>query len=101
MGEEGPDTVILEAKDKYRIDTYYMLLNFVVSERENDLEFLCGVSDVILSPTPKEESYETVASHYNIDKDLLIVEYNLFFSFIDSRDISLDRPGDVLHIVRK
>ena len=81
-----------------------MSLDFVVSElesrfSENDLELLCGISDVILNPSPKEESYKMVTSHYRIDKDLLIVEHNLFFSFINSMDISLDAPEDVLHAI--
>ena len=104
-GEEGSEQIVPEAKDRYRIDTYYMSLDLVVAELEsrfleNDLELLVNISNVILNPNPKKEAYEMVASHYNIDKDLLIVEHNLFFSLIeDSTDISLDSPGDVLHIM--
>ena len=102
VGEERAETNTLqEQKDRYRIDTYFTSLDYVVSElesrfSENDFELLCNLSEVILNPSPKDECYDMVSSHYKIDKDLLIVEHNLFFSFIENTDISLETPGDVL-----
>ena len=79
-----------------------MSLDLIVTElesrlSENDLDLLCALSDVVLSSSPKEQSYEMVADNYKIEKDHLIVEHNLFFTYLENNpDIQLDSPGAVL-----
>ena len=61
------------------------------------MALLCALSELVLSSTPNQEYYDMVADQYDIDKELLIVEHNLFFSYVRMNpDIVVNSPRDVL-----
>ena len=78
------------------------LMDLIVTElesrfSENELALLCALSEWVLSSTPNQEYYDMVADQYDIDKELLIVEHNLFFSYVRMNpDIVVNSPRDVL-----
>ena len=86
IGEEGSEySTFQEAIDQYRVNVYFISLDLVVSElesrfSENDLDLLCALSEVVMNSTLNTDCL--VADQYDIDKELLIVEHNLFHSGI-------------------
>ena len=102
-GEDGREnTNFSEAIDHYRVNVYFTSLDLVINElkarfSENDQDVLCALSDIVMKSEPKSESFDLVANHYQVDRELLVVEHDLFTSFKRKYpDTKLDSPGDVL-----
>jgi hypothetical protein len=79
------------AADHHRINTYFRSLDQVVAELES--RFTGNVA----GNQPTQRSFQLVADHYELDKDLLTVEQDMFRNFRDSNDdIRLEPAVDVL-----
>ena len=69
---------------------------------KNDLDLLCALSEVVMNSTPNPDCYDMVVDQYDIDKELLIVEHNLFYWYKGNNpDIAADLPGCTCLYARK
>ena len=64
------------AMDFYKVNVYFVSFDYVVSElesrfSENDQDILCALSEIVLTEKPNPKSFDVVAEHYAIDKDVL------------------------------
>ena len=106
VGEEGSETATFSsAVEFYKVNVYFSSLDFVTNELEsrfsgNDQDVLCAFSEVAMKDVPSPNSFDIVAEHCDIDKDLLMVEHDLFDSFqkADS-NIQLNNPSDILSCI--
>ena len=77
-----------------RIFTYYAALDKVELQLNtrlgsNDHESLFSLGDIILKDNPKEKSFSTVCSFYDLDEELLKADFRVF-KIIKEQDKSLN-----------
>ena len=73
----------------HRVKTFYTSLDDVLAEIEirfsgNDQDALCALGDITLSDSPTSDSFESfdlVASYYNLDRELLQADQRMFSQF--------------------
>jgi hypothetical protein len=92
---------VITPESHHRINTFYRSLDKVISEMktrfsENDQEILCALGDVILNENPLQCNFEMVAEFYNIDKDLLEVEKDMYQNSIQASKSQAKTAADVV-----
>lgn len=86
----------------HRINTYFRSMDHVIAELESrftghDQDVLCALGEVVLGNQPTQQNFKIVADHYELDRDLLAVEQDMFRKFInDNDDIKSQSAADVL-----
>lgn len=96
----------LKPFDDFRVNVFYPSFDLVVIElesrfSENNLKLLCALSHVVMDEEPDDADYNIVSQHYSIDKGMLIVEHNLFYSFKRKNSESTESPGEILSCLHR
>ena len=65
----------------------------------NDQDLLCGLGDILSHESPKAESYDLIAKHYSVDKELLEAKQKIFMKFLATNDDLLQQAVTAPKIV--
>ena len=104
MGESTSVTstnCVITPESHHRVNTFYRSLDKVISEmkarfNENDQEILGALGDVVLNENPLQYNFEIVAEFYNVDKDLLEVEKEMYQNSIQASKSQAKTAADVV-----
>jgi len=102
VGERPAEQLAMTAKNHYRVNVYYTGLDKVLAKLAsrftgNDQDVLCSLGDLVINDQPREESFDLLANYYQLDKELLIAEREIFVNFKSGRDdIRCSTATDVL-----
>ncbi|XP_025192782.1 zinc finger MYM-type protein 1-like isoform X2 [Melanaphis sacchari] len=82
-GGQVNSTNIISVQDMYKINIYYIVLDIVIKEiqdrfKENDLNILQAMKDVIISEKPENNSIKLVCETYNLDFNEVTIELAMF-----------------------
>ena len=94
----------VSSEDHYRVSIFYPSLSRVTAEMKsrfdtNDQDLLCGLGDILFHKSPKAESYDLIAKHYSVDKELLEAEQKIFMKFLATSDDLLQQAVTAPKIV--
>ena len=94
----------VSSEDHYRVSIFYPSLSRVTAEMKsrfdtNDQDLLCGLGDILFHESPKAESYDLIAKHYSVDKELLEAEQKIFMKFLATSDDLLQQAVTAPKIV--
>ena len=68
----------------------------------NNQDVLSGLGDVVVVNQPAQRSFQLVADHYKLDKDLLVMEQDMFRNFRDGNDdVRLEFAVDALECMHE
>jgi len=107
VGECSAQPLMPTTKSHYRVNVFYTALDKVLAELRsrfsgNDQDVLCGLGDLVMKADPSVDSFDLVSSYYNLDKDLLIAEHELFNSYKSSHDLDCSgNATDILSVLRE
>jgi hypothetical protein len=92
---------VITPESHHRVNTFYRSLDKVISEmkarfNENDQEILGALGDVVLNENPLQYNFEIVAEFYNVDKDLLEVEKEMYQNSIQASKSQAKTAADVV-----
>ena len=92
--KQGLQEGSMTPESHHRIFTYYAALDKVELQLKtrlgsNDHEILFSLGDIILKDNPKEKSFSTVCSFYDLDEELLKADFRVF-KIIKEQDKSLN-----------
>lgn len=94
-------------EDYHQVNTFFASLDKVVAEIENwfsgnDQDVLCALGDITLSDSPASESFDLVASYYNLDKELLQADQRLFNRFKKAHvEKSIKTAAEVIDVLHE
>jgi hypothetical protein len=97
----GGTSAVTPPEEYHRVNTYYQSLDKVVGElkhrfESNDQDLLCALGEIVLEPSPLPESFDLVATHYGLHKDLLMVDHSVFQNFLlnlaENKDLEQHQP---------
>ena len=82
----GDGDQVLDVQLYHKINTYFASLDFVVTEmgsrfNDKDQAILTSMGSLILEEKPDDNCFEVVSQHYGLEKDLLLVDFNLLQNF--------------------
>ena len=71
---ENDSQTTVSSEEHYRVSIFY--LSRVTADMKsrfdnNDQDLLCGLRYILLHESPKAKSYDLIAKHYSVDKELL------------------------------
>jgi len=91
----GGASAAASPEEYHKVNTYFRSLDKVIGELKcrfdsNEQDLLRALGEIALEPSPSPESFDLVATHYGLQKDLLKIDHSVFQNFLDNLEKNKD-----------